>query len=113
MESIFKKTGINFEKTNGKIKKFYKIMNSSRIILNEKLSDIGKMNSFFIEKLDRVETSLKIRFKRNTEIINDTVEIIQAELNHIFGQFEKFFIIDVILNKLVYDMKNKYEVNKN
>lgn len=113
VDQIFKKTGINFEKTNSSLKNFSKLINASRIIVAQKLEDIDKINSFYLEKLDKVEVSLRIRFKRNTDIIKQTINIIKAELEHMNNQYQKFFVIDVILNKLFYDMKIKFEVNYN
>jgi len=110
IDNLFKNTGINFEKTNRNLKNFYKIVNASKIIFNEKLSDIGKINYFFFEKLDKVDVTLKIRFKRNTEIIKDTINLLQEEFNYLYNQFQKFYIIDVILNKLFFDVKLKFEV---
>lgn len=110
IDYLFKNTGINFEKTNRNLKNFYKIVNASKIIFKEKLSDIGKINDFFFEKLDRVDVTLKIRFKRNTEIIKDTINVLQEEFNYLHSQFQKFYIIDVILNKLFFDVKLKFEV---
>jgi len=112
IDSIFRNTGINFERTNHNLKNFSKIINASKIIFNEKFAEIIKINSFFIEKLDKVDVSLRMRFKRNTEIIKDTIEVVKKEFEHLNGQFEKFYIIDVILNKLFFDVKIKFEEAK-
>ncbi len=111
VDNMFKKTGINFERTNQNLKNFSKIINASRIIISDKLEDISKINNFFSEKLDKVDITLRFRYKRNAEIIKDTIDVIKKEYGYLNGQMEKFYVIDVILNKLFYDIKIRFEVN--
>jgi hypothetical protein len=87
-----------------------KIINSSKLILDEKIFDLEKLNNFFSEKNSYIEKSIRLRYKRNVQTVFDLIALIKEELGFLFNKFEKFFLIDVILNKLFYDIKMKFEV---
>lgn len=113
IEEILKKTGINIDRTNLSLKKMNKIINSSKLILDEKIFDLEKLNNFFAEKIPFVEKEIRLRYKRNTQSVFDLISLVKEEFNFLFNKLEKFFLIDVILNKLFYDIKIKFDVKIN
>jgi len=80
------------------------------MILNEKIFNLEKLNNFFCEKSSFIEKGDRLRYKRNVQSVFDLILLVKEELGFLFNKFEKFFLIDVIMNKLFYDIKIKFEV---
>lgn len=98
-------------------KNFSKIINASKIILNDKLEKLKGLNEALILKLESLNlkqntytNSVRIGLKKIIHTSNELLEVIKIEILYLYNQSYNNYKIGIILENIIKEFFPKFEV---
>lgn len=91
---------------------FPKIINSNKIILNDKFQNLKTLNEKLMKNIKKIEDNvLKFSFKKTLNSSNDLIDIVIKEFNNVNKIYRNFCYMDMLLSKAYDDFFYLYETS--